>query len=104
MSRYIIHNIVLYDSGDVIAFVLAANNVIARWRTLMGPTNSNLARNSDPQRLNILCLDVMISIRALYGFNKQKNAVHGSDSLENAEREIKFFFPTSSCYDNIRDS
>lgn len=33
------------------------------------------------------------SIRALYGTNEQRNAVHGSDSVVSAEREIRFFFP-----------
>ena len=36
---------------------------------------------------------VSFSIRALYGTNEQKNAVHGSDSEVSAEREIRFFFP-----------
>ena len=33
------------------------------------------------------------SIRALYGTDNQRNAVHGSDSIEAALREIHFFFP-----------
>ena len=33
------------------------------------------------------------SIRAQFGTNEQKNAVHGSDSAVSAEREIRFFFP-----------
>lgn len=33
------------------------------------------------------------SIRAVFGTNEQKNAVHGSDSAVSAEREIRFFFP-----------
>ncbi len=32
-------------------------------------------------------------IRALFGTNKTKNACHGSDSIENAQTEIQFFFP-----------
>ena len=41
-----------------------------------------------------------ISIRALYGTNEQRNAVHGSDSAVSAEREIRFFFP--NCKFKIR--
>ncbi|MBS0625100.1 MAG: nucleoside-diphosphate kinase [Verrucomicrobia bacterium] len=36
--------------------------------------------------------ELMVSIRETYGTDKQKNAVHGSDSLENAQKEISFFF------------
>ena len=35
------------------------------------------------------------SLRAIYGTDEQKNAVHGSSSLSSAEREVRFFFPDS---------
>jgi len=41
----------------------------------------------------MFCFVISISIRALYGTNEQRNAVHGSDSAVSAEREIRFFFP-----------
>jgi len=35
------------------------------------------------------------SLRAIYGTDDQRNALHGSDSFSSAEREIRFFFPDS---------
>lgn len=35
------------------------------------------------------------SLRAIYGTDDQRNALHGSDSFTSAEREIRFFFPDS---------
>ncbi|UJR30245.1 hypothetical protein I4U23_017783 [Adineta vaga] len=69
-------------SGPIVAMVLAKDNAIQQWRELIGPTNSSVAKETHPE-----------SIRALYGTNEQKNAVHGSDSAVSAEREIRFFFP-----------
>ncbi|CAF0904546.1 unnamed protein product [Didymodactylos carnosus] len=69
-------------SGPILAMVLARENAIGAWRELIGPTNSTQARESHPE-----------SVRALFGTNEQKNAVHGSDSPVSAEREIRFFFP-----------
>ena len=40
-------------------------------------------------RLNIF------SLRAIYGTDDQRNALHGSDSFSSAQREIRFFFPDS---------
>jgi hypothetical protein len=34
-----------------------------------------------------------LSIRALYGYDGTRNAVHGSDSIESAQRELSFWFP-----------
>lgn len=69
------------------ALVLAKVNAIREWRTLAGPTNSNKAREEAPE-----------SVRALYGTDGQRNAVHGSDSPASAEREIRFFFPNCECH------
>lgn len=69
-------------SAPIVAMVLAKENAIQQWRELIGPTNSNTAKETNPD-----------SIRALYGTNEQRNAVHGSDSAVSAEREIRFFFP-----------
>ena len=70
------------SSGPVYLLVLSKPGAIAHWRLLCGPTNSNTARLDKPN-----------SLRALYGDDGTANAVHGSDSVESAEREICFFFP-----------
>ena len=62
--------------------VLAKENSILEWRDLLGPTSSHRARETHPE-----------SLRAIYGTDDQRNAVHGSDSQKGAEREIRFFFP-----------
>ena len=69
-------------SGPVIALCLAKVDAIKGWRELMGPTDSNKARESAPK-----------SLRALFGTDGRRNACHGSDSPQSAAREIKFFFP-----------
>lgn len=51
------------------------------WRSLAGPTNSNTARETAPN-----------SMRAKFGTDGSKNAVHGSDSNESAKREIELVF------------
>ncbi|KAL0213564.1 hypothetical protein RCL1_007190 [Eukaryota sp. TZLM3-RCL] len=70
-------------SGNVICMILKKENAFSEWRTLMGPTNSDVARTQNPG-----------SIRALFGTNIERNAVHGSDSDESAKREISYWFPT----------
>ncbi|KAF0311918.1 Nucleoside diphosphate kinase 7 [Amphibalanus amphitrite] len=69
-------------SGPVVALELLGRDAVARWRQMMGPTDSEAARR-----------DVPDSIRAQYGTDKTLNAVHGSDGAEAAAREIPFFFP-----------
>eukprot|EP00892_Ulva_mutabilis_P008667 jgi/Ulvmu1/6172/UM028_0028.1 len=69
-------------SGPILALILAKQDAINAWRALMGPTNSEVARETAPSTL-----------RALYGTDGTKNAMHGSDSPQSAQREIKFFFP-----------
>ena len=53
-------------------------NAVLEWRNLMGATNPAVAEPG--------------SIRAKYGTDISTNATHGSDSNENAEIEINFFF------------
>lgn len=62
--------------------ILAGDNVISRWRTLLGPAPVYKTVYTHPQ-----------SIRALYGLSDTRNACHGSDSIESAKREIAIFFP-----------
>jgi nucleoside-diphosphate kinase len=71
-----------FMSSDVaVGFELVADNAVQKWRELIGPTNSLTARSSAPK-----------SIRALFGTDGQKNAVHGSDSGASAAREIAYVF------------
>jgi nucleoside-diphosphate kinase len=65
-------------SGPVIVMILEKEEAVNGWRELMGTT--------DPAKAN------EGTIRKLFGTSIEKNAVHGSDSLESAPREIKFFF------------
>jgi nucleoside-diphosphate kinase len=65
-------------SGPVVVQVLEADNAVAKYRDVMGATNpANAAEGT---------------IRKLFAESIEANSVHGSDSLENAEREIAFFF------------
>ena len=66
-------------SGPVFISVLEGADAVNLNRTLMGATDP---KKADPG-----------TIRALYAESIAANAVHGSDSLENAATEIKFFFP-----------
>ncbi len=65
-------------SGPVIVSVLEGENAIARWRDLMGPTNSNEAPAG--------------TIRGDFGTDIERNASHGSDAPETARLEIAYFF------------
>jgi nucleoside-diphosphate kinase len=66
-------------SGPVFIQILEGENAISRYRELMGPTDPTKAHPG--------------TLRADFGGGKMPmNAVHGSDSLESAEREISFFF------------
>ena len=58
--------------------ILEGNNAIILNRKLMGATNPKEAEEN--------------TIRKLYGLSIDKNSVHGSDSTENAKKEIAFFF------------
>ena len=65
-------------SGDVSVQVLEAEDAVLYYRKVMG--------NTDPEKAE------EGTIRKLYGTNIQCNAVHGSDSIENANLETSFFF------------
>ncbi|HVY85104.1 MAG TPA: nucleoside-diphosphate kinase [Caulobacterales bacterium] len=65
-------------SGPVVVQVLEGENAVAKYRDVMGATNpANAAEGT---------------IRKRFAQSIEANSVHGSDSLENAEREIAFFF------------
>jgi adenylate kinase len=81
------------SSGPVIALVLEKVQAIAAWRTLIGPTDSNVARE-EANAANPLD-DSKWTLRALFGTDGQQNACHGSDSTWSATREAQFFFPST---------
>jgi len=70
------------SSGPIIVLMIAKEKAISYWRELIGPTNTIKARQTHPE-----CL------RAVYGTDDQRNALHGSDSFPSSQREIRFFFP-----------
>ncbi len=65
-------------SGPVVVQVLEGSNAVEKYRKIMGSTNPANAEEG--------------TIRKLHALNIQENSVHGSDSSENAEIEIKYFF------------
>ena len=68
------------SSGPIVVMILEGKNAVLANRKLMGATNPKDADEN--------------TIRKMYGISIDKNSVHGSDSLENAQEEIKFFFKT----------
>ena len=66
------------SSGPIVAMILEGENAVLFNRELMGATDPKKAADK--------------TIRKLYGISIDKNSVHGSDSLENAKKEIEFFF------------
>ncbi len=69
------------SSGSVVVLVLEGTDAVKKNRDLMGATDP---KKADPG-----------TIRALYGASIEANAVHGSDSVENATIEIGYFFAES---------
>ena len=65
-------------SEPVVVQVLYGENAVKKYREVMGATNPDNAEEG--------------TIRKLFALNVQENSVHGSDSDENANIEIKFFF------------
>ena len=66
------------SSGPITVMILEGENAIKENRRIMGATDPKNAENG--------------TIRKQYGISIDKNSVHGSDSLDNAEKEIQFFF------------
>ncbi len=65
-------------SGAIIAVALERQDAVSSLRRVMGATDPAEADEG--------------TIRSLYGSTVERNAIHGSDSLENAEQELRFFF------------
>ena len=66
------------SSGPIVVIILEGEDAVLKNRKIMGATDPNNAAEN--------------TIRKLYGISIDKNSVHGSDSLENAKKEIGFFF------------
>ena len=66
------------SSGPIVVLIVEGKNAVLANRKLMGATNPKEAEEN--------------TIRKLYGISIDKNSVHGSDSKENAKKEIDFFF------------
>lgn len=65
-------------SGPIVAMVLERDDAVAHWRKVIGATDPAEAEAN--------------TIRKLHARSKGENAVHGSDSAENAKIEASFFF------------
>jgi len=65
-------------SGPIVAAMIEKENAVEEYRKIIGATNPDNAEDG--------------TIRALFGTSMQANAVHGSDSDENADIECNFFF------------
>ena len=66
------------SSGKCMVLALEKDNAVNNWRDVIGSTNPIDAKNG--------------TIRRLYANSLGENAVHGSDSDDNAKKEISFFF------------
>ena len=66
------------SSGPIVVMILEGNNAISSNRKIMGATDPKNAEEN--------------TIRKLFGISIDKNSVHGSDSSDNAKKEINFFF------------
>ena len=75
-------------SGPIIVQVLEGENAVAKHREIMGATNPKEAASG--------------TIRADFAESLDENAVHGSDSIENAAIEIAYFFGEDGVYPRTR--
>ena len=66
------------SSGPIVVMILEGINAVFLYRKIMGATDP---KNADEG-----------TIRKLFGISIDKNSVHGSDSKDNAKKEINFFF------------
>ena len=66
-------------SGPALALALERDNAVTHLREVIGATDPKEAKAG--------------TIRRLYAQSKERNAIHASDSPENAAREVAFFFP-----------
>jgi nucleoside-diphosphate kinase len=72
-------------SGPVVVMILRHVNAVDEFRKLIGATDPNKAEQG--------------TIRKIFAVSVQMNAVHGSDSIENAQKEANFFFSDIERFD-----
>ena len=73
-------------SGPVVVQVLQGDNAVSLYRQVMGATNPKEAEIG--------------TIRREFALSIEANSVHGSDSIDNANKEIAFFFAETELYEN----
>ena len=73
-------------SGPVVVQVLQGENAVALYRQVMGATNPDEAEKG--------------TIRKEFALSIEANSVHGSDSIDNAKKEISFFFSETELYES----
>jgi len=79
-SKNFFNDLILFiTSGPCIAMVLKKDEAVSEFREIIGSTDPKNAKEG--------------TLRRLYADNVQENVIHGSDSVENAKKEIAFFFP-----------
>ena len=72
-------------SGPCLPLALERDNAVSQLRDVIGATDPAEAKPG--------------TVRKLYAQSKERNAIHASDSSENASREVAFFFPESELVD-----
>jgi len=77
-------------SAPIVAIALEGEDVVAQARRIMGATDPNKAEIG--------------TIRADFGQMMSRNIVHGSDSVESAERELAIYFKPSELMSNVKNS
>ncbi len=89
-ERFFFNELVDYmTSGPCIPIALEKENAVEEFRKLIGATDPAQADEG--------------TIRKLFAKDKQQNAVHGSDSDENAAKEISHFFTRNEILENYPD-
>ena len=78
------------NCGPIVVCVWQSKDVVSKVRSFIGATDSQKAESG--------------TIRNLFGTNNRKNAVHASDSVENAKNEIDFFFKPEEILDYNYDA
>ena len=74
----------MMTSGPIVAMVVQGENAVSRLRELVGETDPKKAKSG--------------TIRKAFGKDVSENAIHASDSIENAVNEIPFFFNSREIY------
>ena len=78
-DRPFFNDLIKYMTSEpVVVQILQGNNAVLKYREIMGATNPDEAETG--------------TIRKIHALNIQENSVHGSDSEDNAKKEIDFFF------------